>query len=208
MINSELKFFDATRNFYLIGNNLELSKKLSYFFSLEENKELWKINTHRQDTTTALRNTESIMLRQISISKVMEKLGDNFKNTTGQCNQLMDLEDSLIFTKYDIFQESIKILDNMFKELGATEIDYGRIFFSKFKSKSNIDEHTDKGKYFSYYDRFHFVIETPKECIFHIQEDIHLETGGFYWVNNHVSHWLINDGLTDRINLIVDARLK
>jgi len=36
---------------------------------------------------------------------------------------------------------------------------------------------------------------------------VRLERGSFYWVNNHVPHWLANNSTVDRINLIADARL-
>lgn len=208
MINSDFKFYQGTEDYFLLGEHLDLSNKLQIFFSQQENDELWRINTHRQDTTKALRNTESIMLRQISIAKVMSKMKDNFVNTTNQCNQIMDLEDSELLNRYVIFQEAISQLDSIFKMAGAKDIEYGRIFFSKFKAGTSIDQHTDSGRYFSYYDRFHFVIETPAECIFHINKDIHLQKGGFYLVNNHIPHWLKNNGAIDRINLIIDARLK
>lgn len=208
MINSSLKFYNGNKNYFLIEKDLKLAKELSSFFSQHDNAALWKINTHRQETTKALRNTESIMLRQISFSKVMESMGNTFVNTTAQCNQIMELEDSEVYHRFSLFKKMMERIDKFFLGIGATEIDYGRIFFSKLKAESNIDEHTDKGKYFSYYDRFHFVIETPENCVFHINENIYLQEGGFYWVNNHVPHWLRNDGSKDRINLIIDARLK
>ena len=64
-------------------------------------------------------------------------------------------------------------------------------------------------KYLTNYTYQIFVIEqTDHMNIFHIRdESVELLTGKLYWVNNHVPHWLENLSDTDRINLIVDARL-
>jgi hypothetical protein len=197
---SPFKFCSELSNSYHISDNVELATELTEFFDDEKNHFLWQINTHRQTTTHALRNTESIMLRKLALS-------ERLKNTL-EYNQVMTVEDSDILKKYSIFDKTVKVIELMLREQGVEHIEWGRVFFSKFFAESDIDEHTDEGKYFSYFDRFHFVISSPDECVFHIrEEDIYLKTGGLYWVNNHVPHWLKNYGSSDRINLIFDARL-
>jgi hypothetical protein len=197
---SPFKFCDISDNAFLIGKDMSLAHDLLDFFSRSENKDLWLLNTHRQTTTYALRNTQSIMLRKL---KLTQKL-DN----TLEYNQVMEVEDSMLIEKNPIFLQTIERIEKIFIEAGVKRVEWGRIFFSKFLADSEIDEHVDEGKYFSYYDRFHFVIDTPDNCVFHIRdEDIYLKQGELWWVNNHVPHWLKNYGNLDRINLIVDARL-
>ena len=198
---SPFKFCEISENSFLIGTDIKLAEELLEFFNEDKNKDLWLINTHRQTTTYALRNTQSIMLRKLKLSQKLDN--------TLEYNQVMEVEDSVLVEQYPIFLHTIQRIEKIFFDAGVKQIEWGRIFFSKFLAKSEIDEHTDEGKYFSYYDRFHFVIDTPDNCVFHIRnQDIYLKSGELCWVNNHVPHWLKNFGNFDRINLIVDARLK
>jgi hypothetical protein len=198
---SPFKFCDFCENSFLIAEDKELSVLLSNFFKQKENEYLWTLNVHRQTTTYSLRNTESIMLRKLSLNKML-------KNTS-EYNQVLEVEDSEIISKIPIFTGLREKFENIFKSKGVKKIEWGRIFFSKLLAESDIDTHIDEGKYFSYFDRFHFVISSPKNCVFHIrEEDVFLKQGSLYWVNNHVPHWLKNYGKTDRINLIFDARLE
>jgi len=198
---SPYKFCQHSDNSFLIGRDTDLANQLLDFFNKKENEDLWLINTHRQTTTYALRNTQSIMLRKLKLS---EKL-----NNTLEYNQVMEVEDSAFIEKYPIFSHTIQKIEKLFLDIGVNQVEWGRIFFSKFLANSEIDKHVDEGKYFSYYDRFHFVIDTPENCVFNIRdEDVYLRVGELYWVNNHVPHWLKNSGNYDRINLIIDARLK
>lgn len=198
---SPFKFCDFCENSFLIAEDNNLSLSLSNFFEQQENQYLWKLNVHRQTTTYSLRNTESIMLRKLSLNKMLEN--------TSEYNQVLEVEDSDLMDKYLIFSGLRNRIETIFKSKGVKKIEWGRIFFSKLLSESFIDQHTDEGKYFSYFDRFHFVISSPENCVFRIRdEDIFLKQGSLYWVNNHVPHWLKNSGKTDRINLIFDARLE
>jgi hypothetical protein len=91
---------------------------------------------------------------------------------------------------------------------GASKVEFGRIFASKLAANASIDLHTDEGRYFSYYDRFHFTVTAAAENRFVIRDETCvLEQDTFYWVNNHVPHWLTNDSQVSRINFIIDARL-
>lgn len=198
---SPFKLFQGEKNYFSLGFDMASAELLRNFFSNKDNEYLWKINLHRQKTTYALRNTESIMLRKLELNKKL--------NSTSEYNQVMEVGNSELFEKFEIFKILIDSLDSIFRSKGVREIEYGRIFFSKFFANSLIDEHTDEGKYFSYYDRFHFVIDSPDDCVFQIRnESVYLTSGEFAWVNNHVPHWLENKGTTDRINLILDARLQ
>lgn len=197
---SPYKLCSMDENSLLISSDNLLANNLNQFFDDKNNEFLWTLNTVRQETTYALRNTQSIVLRKLKLNQRL--------NSTLEYNQVMEVEDTSLVDKYPIFQTTVESIDNMFRSTGASSIEYGRIFFSRFNANSDIDEHTDEGKYFSYFDRFHFVISSPENSIFHIRdEDIYLKVGHFYWVNNHVPHWLKNNGDFSRINLIVDARL-
>ncbi len=200
---SPFKLVDVDKNFYQIGSNIDLANRLKDFFQNEKVEYFWKLDTSRQRMARALQHTEMIALR-MPIPPDPNQL-----KTTNQWNQVLNIVDAEKFKNIKIFQELREWLLLTLKETGANNIEFGRIFFSRHKRNTEIGLHTDEGEYFSYYDRFHFVIDqTDNENIFFIRDEpIKLLQGNLYWVNNHVPHYLENRSTKDRINLIFDARL-
>jgi hypothetical protein len=129
------------------------------------------------------------------------------KISTIESNQWMEIGETPIANEY-VFKKIINWFKQMLLNTGAEQVEFGRIFISKLAANSVIDSHVDSGKYFSYYDRFHFTVTAATENIFMIRdEECILESDSLYWVNNHVPHWLENRSNEDRINFIIDARL-
>ncbi len=199
---SPKKLCEFEKNHYYIDSNLALADELKKYFSHPGTEYLWKLVTNRQKMAHALRNTEMVSLRSLT--------GDFSQlNSTNQYNQVMSVGNSDLMNISPLFQKTVQWMEQALINAGAEKVEWGRIFFSKHFANSDIGEHVDEGKYFDYYDRFHFVIDqTDNENIFHIRdEDVKLLKGNFYWVNNHVPHWLKNNSEKNRINLIADARL-
>ncbi len=196
---SPYRLFENDLNSFKIATNIELGTELRNYFNDSTTDFLWKISTHRQTVTQALRFTESIHLRHLKDLPP----GSN----TLQANQHMMVAQSKI-AEFPIFKKSIDWFEEALKSTGAQTIEFGRVFVSKLKANSTVDLHADSGKYFSYYDRFHFTVTAAEENIFSIRdENCILEVDSLYWVNNHVPHWLENQSNKDRINFIIDARL-
>jgi len=200
---SPFKLISSDQSSLLIGSNTELAERLKIFFQDSKVDYLWNISTGRQRMAPELQHTKMIALR-----RPVPPASVNLK-TTVEWNQVTAIKDDMILNRYPIFQETYQWLKEIMNSLGANEVEFGRVFFSTHLANTLIGEHVDKGAYFSYYDRFHFVIDQVNgENIFHIQNQPQiLETGKLYWVNNHVPHWLENRSNTGRINLIFDARL-
>jgi hypothetical protein len=196
---SPYKFCQDDLNSFKLGINTELGKDLREYFNDASTNFLWQISKHRQTTTHALRFTEAIHLRYL------KNLPANVN--TIQSNQYM----SVVSAKTEsipIFKKAIEWFEQAMLSTGAKQVEFGRIFISKLAANSKIDLHTDQGRYFSYYDRFHFTITAADNNIFVIgDEDCILDIDSLYWVNNHVPHWLENRNHEDRINFIMDARL-
>lgn len=199
---SPYKFTDFSNNFFEITSNYELASKLKTFFEDPATHYMWQINTSRQRMAKALQHTEMITLR-------MPGLSVDRRTTTDEWNQVLNLIDSGRFKDIVLFHDMKKWMEEALLSAGANRVEFGRIFFSKHKANTDIGLHTDEGEYFSYFDRFHFVIDQiDNENIFFIRdESVKLLTGRLYWVNNHVPHYLENKSNRDRINLIFDARL-
>jgi hypothetical protein len=196
---SPFKIFDSDLNYVKIGSNKELGDEVRAYLSDTTNHHLWKLSTRRQTTTHALRFTESIHLRLLKDLPA--------KISTIESNQWMEIGETPIANEY-VFKKIINWFKQMLLNTGAEQVEFGRIFISKLAANSVIDSHVDSGKYFSYYDRFHFTVTAATENIFMIRdEECILESDSLYWVNNHVPHWLENRSNEDRINFIIDARL-
>lgn len=196
---SPFRLFEQDLNSFKINTNTELGQELREFFKDPANNYLWQLSTHRQTTTHALRYTESIPLRYL---KDLPK-----GSTTMEANQHMEVTDSKL-ADIPVFRKTIEWFESALAATGCSRVEFGRIFASKLAGKQGVDLHTDEGKYFSYYDRFHFTVTAAPENLFVIRdEECVLEQDCLYWVNNHVPHWLENKSTEGRINFIIDARL-
>jgi len=196
---SPFKLFSENLNYFKIGENKDLGDELRDFFFNSDNDFLWKLSTHRQNITRELRFTESIHLRSL---KDFPANAD-----TIQANEWMSLRQTNQ-SNIDIFKKAVSWFEETLLDTGAANVEFGRIFISKLLANSVIDSHVDSGKYFSYYDRFHFTVTAATANIFMIgDEECILESDSLNWVNNHVPHWLENRSNADRINFIIDVRL-
>jgi hypothetical protein len=196
---SPFKLFSENLNYFKIGSNKELGDELRSYFTELGNDDIWKLVTNRQRLTHALRFTETIHLYALKDLPA--------ESDTTQANQWMDIQ-PLKQADIDVFKKAIAWFKESLLSTGAEHVEFGRIFVSKLAAKSTIDTHTDSGKYFSYYDRFHFTVTAADKNVFIIKdEECILNRDSLYWVNNHVTHWLENRSNEDRINFILDARL-
>jgi hypothetical protein len=196
---SPFTLFENQLNCFKIDTNIELGNELRTFFSQSENNSLWKISTHRQTVTHALRHTEAIHLRYLKdLPKHINTL---------QANQVMEVATAPT-ANLPIFEKAISWFETALKNTGANNVEFGRIFVSKLAPHTTIDLHTDEGRYFSYYDRFHYTVTAAEENYFIIaDENCILEQDSLFWVDNHIPHWLENKSDEGRINFIIDARL-
>jgi len=199
MFVSPFKLFVGDLNYFKIDTNEQLGDEIRSYFQNPTTAHLWKLGTRRQTTTHALRFTESIHLRSLK---------DFYTGiTTIESNQLTEIVEQPLVNEY-IFKKTISWFEQALLNTGASKVEFGRIFISKLAANSIIDAHVDSGKYFSYYDRFHFTVTAADKNVFIIKdEECILNRDSLYWVNNHVTHWLENRSNEDRINFILDARL-
>lgn len=200
---SPFKIPNALENYCKVSTNFKLANDIRELLDTEETQYFWDVDTSRQTAAAALRHTKMFPLR-LPVPPDPSKI-----KSTSQWNQVMVIESNSLTTKYPIFQELCDWVEKSLLETGASDVKFGRIFFSKHAANTEIGLHTDEGEYFKYYDRFHFVIDqVDHKNIFYIRDEpIELLIGGLYWVNNHVPHWLANISDKDRINCIIDARL-
>lgn len=196
---SPYKLFEGDKNCFKLADNVALGNELREFFANPESDYLWKISTHRQTITHALRHTEYINLR------FLDGLPQGV--TTTESNQHMGVAWAAA-AGIPVFKKALQFFSDTLKKSGASNVEFGRIFVSKLAGNQGVDLHVDEGKYFSHYDRFHFTVTSAPDNLFVIRDEhCILEQDSLYWVNNHVPHWLENKSSEGRINFIIDARL-
>lgn len=73
-----------------------------------------------------------------------------------------------------------------------------------------VARHIDKGEGFKKYHRVHIPIWTNENCFFEVdQEVIQMQAGEIWEINNsEKAHSVQNNGITDRIHLLVDWKVK
>jgi len=93
----------------------------------------------------------------------------------------------------------------------VSELEYefnGKVLISgytRLKAGKQIPPHVDDLYYFKVVNRFQIAISTNSKVYFNIEKETKIfEEGDCYSINNLLRHSIINDGETDRINLIVD----
>jgi quercetin dioxygenase-like cupin family protein len=80
----------------------------------------------------------------------------------------------------------------------------GGVLITKLPAGGEIKHHIDTGWHAEEYDKFYIPITRPEGSRFCFESgDILGAPGDCYWFRNDVSHWVLNDGNSDRITLIV-----
>lgn len=168
---------------------------------LENEPELWRENTWRQDYVVQLerpispqQDTEAVMFRwapKNTIESVRDSLDVQVHPNLNQINELHDL------------------LLNCLDAIGAEEC--GRVFVAKLKPGGKVIPHSDYGMYADHFERFHLVLSSDPGNEFFVQdtkgnqESVYMKPGEFYWFNHKEVHWATNGSATARAHLIIDA---
>ena len=97
------------------------------------------------------------------------------------------------------------LVDDIQSFLGAKKL--GRVMLAALGPRKHIYPHPDEGMVPHYYERYHYVISTGKDCIFIVQnEALTLEAGMLFRADVRSPHAVANLGTQERINLIMDVR--
>ena len=169
-------------NFSYCGN-FDISQILDFVTTLDGD---WGKDTSRQESFYVHRNTETIMISDFDLDW---NLSDGY-----QWQPVAGME-FIIYLLTPIFDH--------LRSLHNGEI--GRCMFAKLHAMSNIDAHVDSGNYLDVSLRHHIAIKTNDNVIFHVgDESIKMALGDIWQINNTNEHWVINNGGSERVHLIVD----
>lgn len=105
---------------------------------------------------------------------------------------------------------------NIFKDkLHVDEKKIERLLLLKLNKNSKVKEHVDEGTAFKKSHRYHLVVFTNKDTYFyfrknlrHPKNEIHFKEGCIFEMNNtKYYHMIKNNGITDRIHIVLDVNL-
>lgn len=81
----------------------------------------------------------------------------------------------------------------------------GKVVFIKLPAGCHVDTHRDRGYYLSIIRRHHIPIISNDSCMFEVEYDnIVMEEGECWEINNSRYHFVNNTGSTDRVHLMID----
>lgn len=96
------------------------------------------------------------------------------------------------------------LIDLVLDRAGGKEI--GRIVITKLEPGARVYEHVDTETSVNKYKRYHICLTaTPGNCFTSGEETIEMVQGQLWWFENKIPHSCINNGVGDRVHLILDV---
>ena len=78
---------------------------------------------------------------------------------------------------------------------------------NKIRPGGRIFPHADTPVHATYWDRFHYVVQSSPGVMFRVgEEKVNMQTGEAWWFQNLVEHEVVNNSAEDRIHLVIDIR--
>lgn len=146
----------------------------------------WFINTERQDNYKTHANTLSFFIYKT----------DLFWNNGMEYRAALQTDN----------KELVDLLEPIISDLEQRHNGVrGQVLFIKLLANKDIPMHTDKGDYLMSVRRHHIPIVTSPGTRFGVgEEEINMQQGECWEINNSRLHYVINNSDTDRIHLLID----
>jgi aspartyl/asparaginyl beta-hydroxylase (cupin superfamily) len=86
-------------------------------------------------------------------------------------------------------------------------VQLGRCIITKLPPGGQITPHVDGGAPAEFYTRYQIALQSLPGALFHSgDETVNFRAGEIWWINNRVTHSVVNNSADDRIVCIVDIR--
>lgn len=189
------------KQFVRLAANINVAKLVD---EIERNKELFEIETFRQDFKgSPFKSTRAIPCRMSFDSKIElteDELIEKLKTIGISEREAIDMQ------YYDYLPNVYDAVMLLAHVVRAERI--GRVLVTKLLAGGAIGAHKDFGLYHDYYDRFHIVV-SGKGCQFRSGDEwVCMMPGEVWWFNNNDEHEVINDTDADRIHIVMDFKLQ
>ena len=182
------------KNFLQIANGVDIMPLL---FAIQRQPHLWDKNTlrtrHKQSPHTQV---SDIWLRFNDLSPYQK---------SEEYSGIVDEHESINYPAFSELPQARILIFSLMARVEGERL--GRCIISKLPAGCSIDPHVDGGSHASYYERFHIPLQTNKDCLFRCgDESVLMIPGTVWWFNNAIEHEVVNQGVDDRIHLIVDIK--
>lgn len=177
------------RNFQQIGKDINVTTLL---LSLQRQPHLWDENRMRKD-------------RDGSPHTQMNDIWVRYNKDLSSPEHVNDEHDSVWYPAYYALPEIRPIV---FATMAAVEGErLGGVLITRIPAGCRIEPHADKSWHADYYDKFYLSLKNPPECRFFCEDEVITpRAGDLYWFDNSKIHWVENNGVDDRITLIMCIR--
>ena len=86
-------------------------------------------------------------------------------------------------------------------------VQLGRVMVTKLPPGGVITPHADSGEGVEFFTRYQIALQSRPGALFHCEDEtVNFRSGEVWWVNNRVTHSVVNNSDDDRIVCIVDIR--
>lgn len=146
----------------------------------------WLIDTSRQETFETHKHTLSYFLYKADL--LWNKSLPFFVETNTENLELLDRVEDIV--------QDLEAIHNGVR---------GNVLLIKLLSGQSIPEHTDGGEYLNSTRRHHLPIITSSGTIFGVGgEELNMQDGECWEINNAKPHYVINNSDVDRVHLLID----
>lgn len=185
-----------------MSNAIRITRGIDPSIALMElgrNAKLWELETFRQDFSGSPHlHTKSIFCR----------VTDEFKARDPEQVVGAHMLEASDFHAYESLPSVYGLVSGLMKRVNGERI--GCVMVVKLAAGKSIEAHIDEGEYPKYYDRFHIALSGGANgALYRIgDKKFRMLPGEVWWFQNLIEHEVFNDSNEDRINIIVDIKLK
>lgn len=165
--------------------------------ALHRQPDLWDENPIRtKHPGTAHAEVSDILLRFNDLEEYIR---------TGDPATITDDKEAIAYRAWDKLPQIRPIIFDLMRTVEATRL--GRVVITKLPPGKEITPHEDQGAPATYYERYQIALQSLPGALFNIgDETVNFRSGDVWWINNAVTHSVVNNSTDDRIVMIVDLR--
>ena len=124
---------------------------------------------------------------------------------TGDPTTVTDDKECIAFPAWEKLPQIRPIIFDLMRTVEATRL--GRVIITKLPPGKTITPHVDGGAPAVYFERYQLALQSLPGALFHIgDETVNFRSGDMWWIDNSVTHSVVNNSADDRIVAIIDLR--
>lgn len=165
--------------------------------AIQRQPELWNANPIRtKHPGTAHADVSDILLRFNDISEY---------ERTSDPTTITDDKECIAYPAWEKLPQVRPIIFDLMRMVEASRL--GRVIITKLPAGKTITPHVDGGAPATYFERYQIALQSLPGALFNIgDETVNFRSGDVWWIDNSVTHSVVNNSTDDRVVMIVDLR--